>query len=252
MNTTTPQNTAICRTHLAADHVLMAPESHVPIIFPGWNNCSSVVMISPELGAKFSQLLVTCSVDAHLTPLRDTDQTFVMVLEGQATISTPTGQWSCQQDDYVYLPAANSWRIHTPAAATLLMFCKPYSHTALPAPDALHNSLSNIPALPFLGDDGALLQTLLPDTSEFDWGINVFEFVPGATLPQVEMHFMEHGLYMLDGEGIYRLGEQWYPVQAGDAIWMAPYLPQWFAATGKHSSRYIYYKEMNRAPITAS
>ena len=32
---------------------------------------------------------------------------------------------------------------------------------------------------------------------------------------------------------------------------MGPYLPQWFAATGKHNSRYIYYKEMNRAPIAA-
>jgi glyoxylate utilization-related uncharacterized protein len=27
---------------------------------------------------------------------------------------------------------------------------------------------------------------------------------------------------------------------------MSPYLTQWFAATGKSSTRYIYYKEMNR------
>jgi (S)-ureidoglycine aminohydrolase len=57
---------------------------------------------------------------------------------------------------------------------------------------------------------------------------------------------MEHGLYMLAGQGVYRLGERWYPVMSGDAIWMSPYLTQWFAATGKSSTRYIYYKEMNR------
>ena len=44
---------------------------------------------------------------------------------------------------------------------------------------------------------------------------------------------MEHGLVMLSGEGVYRLEDSWYPVQAGDAIWMAPYCPQWFVAIDK-------------------
>ena len=38
---------------------------------------------------------------------------------------------------------------------------------------------------------------------------------------------------MLDGQGVYRLGDSWYPVQTGDAIWMALYCPQWFVAMGK-------------------
>ena len=88
---------------------------------------------------------------------------------------------------------------------------------------------------------------LLPDTPAYDWGVNVFRFAPGGTLPQVESHFMEHGVYILDGEGIYRLGEHWYPVLKGDAIWMGPYLLQWYAATGKAPTRYIYFKTMNRA-----
>ncbi len=33
-----------------------------------------------------------------------------------------------------------------------------------------------------------------------------------------------------------------YPVQAGDAIWMPAYVPQWYAALGPNSSRYILYK----------
>ena len=35
---------------------------------------------------------------------------------------------------------------------------------------------------------------------------------------------------MLEGGGIYRLGDSWYPVTAGDFIWMAPWCPQWFGA----------------------
>ena len=49
---------------------------------------------------------------------------------------------------------------------------------------------------------------------------------PSAALLLQEVHYNQHGLLLLQGQGIYRLGEQWYPVQAGDAIWMAPYVPQ--------------------------
>ena len=59
----------------------------------------------------------------------------------------------------------------------------------------------------------------------FDMAVNIFTYQPGATLPFVETHVMEHGLLMLEGEGIYRLGSDWYPVAQGDTIWMAKLLP---------------------------
>jgi (S)-ureidoglycine aminohydrolase len=101
---------------------------------------------------------------------------------------------------------------------------------------------------PFLGDPAARLQVLLPDEPTFDLAVNIFRFEPGATLPFVEVHVMEHGLLMLAGQGIYRLSDRWYPVQKGDAIWMAPFCPQWFAATGKQPAAYLYYKDVNRDP----
>jgi (S)-ureidoglycine aminohydrolase len=103
-----------------------------------------------------------------------------------------------------------------------------------------------------MGNPRARLQTLLPDDDVFDFGIYVFNFQPGATLPMVESHFMEHGLVFLDGQGVYRLKDDWYTVEKGDAIWMAPYVPQWFAATGEDPSRYIYYKDTNRHPSEGS
>ena len=38
----------------------------------------------------------------------------------------------------------------------------------------------------------------------------------------------------------------WYPVTAGDFIWMAPYCPQWFGAIGKQPAKYLIYKDFNR------
>ncbi len=60
---------------------------------------------------------------------------------------------------------------------------------------------------------------------------------------------MEHGLLMLEGQGIYRLGDRWYPVAAGDFIWMAPYCLQWFGALGKVPAKYLIYKPWNRHPL---
>ena len=45
----------------------------------------------------------------------------------------------------------------------------------------------------------------------FDFAVNTMTFQPGATLPMVEIHVMEHGLLMLEGGGIYRLDDAGTP-----------------------------------------
>ncbi len=48
---------------------------------------------------------------------------------------------------------------------------------------------------------------------------------------------------------IYRLADAWYPVTAGDFIWMGPWCPQWFGAIGKLPAKYLIYKDWNRHPL---
>jgi (S)-ureidoglycine aminohydrolase len=57
---------------------------------------------------------------------------------------------------------------------------------------------------------------------------------------------MEHGLFFLQGKGVYFLDGEWMEVEADDFIWMGPYCPQSFYATGPKPSKYIYYKNVNR------
>ena len=92
------------------------------------------------------------------------------------------------------------------------------------------------------------MRALIPDDAAFDFRVNTMTYQPGASLPAVESHVMEHGLLMLAGGGIYRLGDSWYPVETGDFIWMAPYCPQWFAAVGKTPAKYLIYKDWDRHP----
>ena len=96
------------------------------------------------------------------------------------------------------------------------------------------------------GDEDLQVRSLLPNSPAFDFACNTMQYAPGAALGQVEIHCMEHGLLMLEGGGIYRLGDSWYPVQAGDFIWMGPYCPQWFGAIGKRPAKYLIYKDWNR------
>jgi (S)-ureidoglycine aminohydrolase len=89
----------------------------------------------------------------------------------------------------------------------------------------------------------------MPDGPAYDFAVNTMTYNPGAALSMVEIHVMEHGLLMLEGGGIYKLGDAWYPVEAGDFIWMAPYCPQWFGALGKHPAKYLIYKDWRRHPL---
>src|SRR6185295_4993951 len=132
----------------------------------------------------------------------------------------------------------------------LLVFQKHYQALAgTKPPGVLVGREKEVAGQPFLGNDDARLQVLLPDQPEFDLAVNIFTYQPGATLPFVETHIMEHGLLMLKGQGIYRLDADYYPVTAGDVIWMASYCPQWFVAMGKTPASYIYYKDVNRSPL---
>ena len=96
------------------------------------------------------------------------------------------------------------------------------------------------------------LRKLLPQTVEYDFNIHIMDFQPGEHLFVKEVHYNQHGLVLLQGKGIYRLADDWYPVQAGDAIWMAPYVPQWFAALGTKPARYILYKDVHTDPLTTA
>ncbi|MDQ6631161.1 MAG: (S)-ureidoglycine aminohydrolase [Verrucomicrobiota bacterium] len=233
-------------------YALFTPSGFVPSQLPGWSNAVCVVQISPALGAQFSQTLITLAKNGQGRGHSRTNEYFVYVLEGNCMAKIDNNQRSLAAGSYVYLPPDRDFQFDATAeGARLLVFEKVYQTLrGVGIPEPLVKQEGQVAGLPFLGNADATLQTLLPDTAHFDMAVNIFTYQPGATLPFVETHIMEHGLAMLSGQGIYRLGADYYPVQAGDVIWMAPYCPQWFVAMGKTPARYIYYKDVNRAPMT--
>jgi (S)-ureidoglycine aminohydrolase len=239
------------RAHVAARHALITPANHVNSSIPGITGAKSVVLINPAMGAKFAQTLVTFQKDGRANFAASDVQTFGYFTGGGAILSLAGKKQKCGPGNYFYAPAGEPCSINAPRAGTqLMLFQKKYvSLLGGTPPSPIFGDAASVKGVPFLGDPAANLQVLLPDEPAFDMAVNVFAYQPGGHLPFVEVHIMEHGLVMLDGQGVYRLEDSWYPVETGDVIWMAPYCAQWFVAMGKKPASYLYYKDVNRAPL---
>jgi (S)-ureidoglycine aminohydrolase len=239
------------RSSVRRDHALVAPDSFVWTALPGWHETEAVTLISPAMGARFSQSLVVMRAGGCAGPPQAGVERVIYVLAGEVTVDVVRRhQHVLTAGGYAYFPAGGDFQLRAASPSRLIVFEKPYVPLAGASPPRhVFGRESDVDGVPFLGDPEALLRTLLPQEPSFDLAVNLFTFRPGAALPLVEVHVMEHGLLMLEGQGIYRLGEAWYPVQAGDVIWMAPYCPQWFVAMGKGPARYLYYKDVNRDPL---
>ena len=241
------------RTVVKPRYALLTPDGFVPSNLPGWKNAVCVVNISPGMtGPRFTQLHVTLEKDGTGEGNTGINQYFIFVLEGAGTIDLVDKRHRLEAGSFVYLPPGKDLQIKNANAAAmkLVVFQKKYvPQKAVPAPGSMTGHEREVKGQPFLGNEDARLQVLLPDHPAFDMAVNIFTYQPGATLPFVETHIMEHGLLMLSGQGIYRLDQDCHPVKAGDVIWMAAYCPQWFVAMGKTPARYIYYKDVNRDPM---
>ncbi len=203
------------------------------------------------MGAGFSQYLAHLEAGGASAPARPGVERFAYVRSGEVLVRTGEGSTELGPGAFAYLPPDLGDTLEAQGPASLIVFERPYAADPSDpesAPERLAGQVAEVPPEPFQGDPRAQLRTLLPEEPRFDMAVNVFSFQAGATLPLVEVHVMEHGLTFLEGEGVYRLSESWYRVAEGDTIWMAPYCPQWFAATGTEPATYLYYKDVHRAP----
>jgi (S)-ureidoglycine aminohydrolase len=239
------------RSRLRRSHALFTPESFVRSEMPGWENSLGVVLISPPMGARFVQYLALLEAGGSSAGPAAGIERMLYVIEGCVSLRLGAhAETVLESGGFAYWPPGIDGRVHARVPSRVNVFEKRYiACSGSPVPEPIVGSLGDAPAAAFMGDPDVQLQALLPADRRFDLAVNVISFAPGATLPLVEMHVMEHGLLMLEGQGIYRLDEEWYPVREGDVIWMAPYCPQWFVAMGKTKARYLYYKDVNRDPI---
>ena len=241
-------NLGLTRSVRRASHLIHTPDAFIRTLLPGSSRASIVVHASPALGAAFTQYSVEFEADGSLGD--SMGQRFLYVLEGDLMLEHSSKSHHLTQGGFAYIPQGAMPHIFAASETRVAVIEKPHSSLERSNPQFLIGHEPDVAAQPLMGDQDLLMRSLLPDTLSFDFAVNTMSYTPGSSLSMVEVHVMEHGLLMLEGGGIYRLDDQWYPVTAGDFIWMAPYCPQWFGAIGKVPAKYLIYKNWNRHPLT--
>ena len=240
----------VTRSSLKHDHLLQTPDTFVRIPLPGASGVEFIVHAGPQLGANFTQMTAEFSAGGTLAPAPG--QRFIYLLAGELDLRMGCDRHLLAPGGFAYLPTGTDHSITAMGNAKAALIEKVYEPIADgPVPAIVISNESSVAEVPLMGDSTLRVRSLLPNTDAYDFAVNTMTYDPGAGLSMVEIHLMEHGLLMLEGGGIYRLGDSWYPVEAGDFIWMAPYCPQWFGAIGRKPAKYLIYKDWRRHPLGA-
>jgi (S)-ureidoglycine aminohydrolase len=236
------------RSSFKSDHLLQTPDTFVRTPMPGAEGVEFIIHAAPQLGARFSQVTAEFAAGGSLGPAPA--QRFIYVLEGELELSAEGKKHALAPGGFAYLPQGTQHSVRSAVISRAAVIEKSYEPQAGAAtPQIIVENESNVAATPLMGDEALCVRALMPNSPAYDFAVNTMTYDPGAALSMVEIHVMEHGLLMLEGGGIYRLGDSWYPVQAGDFIWMRAYCPQWFGAIGKQPAKYLIYKDWCRHPL---
>ena len=220
---------------------------------PGWQRTRCWILAAPAMGfaTAFAQYLIYLDAGGACDrPEAESGvESFLFVLEGYLAVTVEKGEHQLGQGGFAFIPPDTDWSVRNAAQQTVkfLWIRKVFEPAGDLTPRAIVNHEQDVPIVMNRTSDQKWTTNLIPvDDMAYDMHMNIVSFGPGATISAIETHIMEHGLYMLQGKGMYLLNDVWHEVQAGDFIWMRAFCPQAFYAGGPGPARYLLYKNMNR------
>src|SRR5258708_40214440 len=104
---------ASTRTAVKRRHALIAPDSHVAGHLPGWKECRATVLVSPGIGARFTQTLIELSPKGQGDGVTQDRQLFFYVVEGavDVVIAPSQAKNGVKSGGYTYLPPFTTYTI---------------------------------------------------------------------------------------------------------------------------------------------
>lgn len=222
---------------------------------PFWENTRLWVIARPLSGfaETFSQYIMEVAPGGG-SEKPETDsaaQAVLFVVEGSATLTVNGATHVMDPGGYAYLPPSAEWTLHNRSDAMLRFHWIRKVYEAVPGiaePDVIVTNENDIAPTVMPETDGKWATTRFVDPADLrhDMHVTIVTFEPGAVIPFLETHVMEHGLYVLEGKAVYRLNNDWVEVEAGDYMWLRAFCPQACYAGGPGKFRYLLYKDVNR------
>lgn len=238
-----------CRSfHKPGEYLLLPRSNRVEHALPHFEGVDVQVLASPELGTEFVQHELIIQPNGRTTkPLNKALEHFLFILEGELDFILDGEKHHMVQGGFSWLPPGSTFEFENKSEeiARLTWMQRYYQRVeGVPIPDAIVANEEDVEAKPV---DTYMEQHLTPyEDIGFDMGINLQVFDPGVHFSFVETHVIEHGLYMLYGQGLYWLNGDYMEVKKDDFIYLAAYCPQFFYPTGHDKSAYLLYKDVNR------
>ena len=237
------------RTMVTPHYAVMPPEGILESRLPAWHDTLIRFHTSPSMGAAFAQALLEMAPGGGTSgPVTDGLEHFLYVVAGSVEFGSDAVSQTLETGGFVYSPAGAALSVRAvDGPARAIWIKRPYEPAAgTTKPAALFGHRDRVERR-LKHTDGRAWQHLLPDEDMgFDMAVNILSFAPGTYFPFVETHIMEHGCYILQGQGLYLLGRDWHECWTGDFIWMGSYVPQQFYCTGWEEASYLLYKNVNR------
>ncbi|MBD8653266.1 (S)-ureidoglycine aminohydrolase [Rhizobium sp. CFBP 13726] len=229
----------------------------VTSMLPHWENARAWIISRPLSGfaETFAQYIMEVAPQGgSARPEPDTRASAaIFVVDGEMTIEMDGQQNQLRTGSFAYLPAGSEWQIWNRSDAPVRFHWVRKAFQVvdgLDMPPAIFTHEDDCVLDPMPDTDGKWATTRFIDPSDirYDMHLNIVTFEPGAVIPFMETHIMEHGLYVLEGKAVYRLNQDWVEVEAGDYMWLRSYCPQACYAGGPGRFRYLLYKDVNRHP----
>jgi (S)-ureidoglycine aminohydrolase len=231
------------------EYALLPQDGLVKNNIPGFEGSTNSILSSPKLGAGFVDYLVSVEAAGQNTAGFGGGgiETFLYVLQGALTAWAGEEAFSLSEGGYLFCPPdrALTWKAASPCR--FYLYKRRYRPLSSALPPVVSGQVQDIKPEPCgdLKDMGRI--NLLPSDPVFDISFHILLLPCGVRHDFIETHVQEHGAYILSGEGMYLLGQDWMPVHAGDYIFMAPYTPQGgYGVSPDVPFSYLYFKDCNR------
>ncbi|MCR8726690.1 bifunctional allantoicase/(S)-ureidoglycine aminohydrolase, partial [Frigidibacter sp. ROC022] len=224
---------------------------------PGWERTRAWIIARPLSGfaETFAQLIVELAPGGGSSmPEPDPGaEGVVFVVHGTPTLSIGGTSHQLAPGGYAFLAPGESWTIRNEGAepACFHWIRKLWEPApGLERPDSFVTSDAEVTPDPMPDTEGrwATSRFVPNDDLRHDMQVNIVTFLPGGVIPFAETHVMEHGLYVLQGQGDYLLNTDRVTVGPGDFMWLRAFCPQACEVIGDQPFRYLLYKDINRHP----
>lgn len=234
------------------NYVILEPDGLVKNAIPGYENCDVTILGSPAMGATFADYLVTVKEGGKNDGIGGEGlETFLYVLAGEVTVKNADQEATLTEGGYIFSPESNQVAFENKSGkeAKLYVYKRRYDKLEGYSARTVVNNVNDMEWIEYEGMDNCHIKDLLPAAGDFgfDMNMHILKFKMGASHGYIETHIQEHGMYFLTGKGMYRVDNEWIPVQKGDYMFLDAYTPQACYGVGRGEDlTYLYSKDCNR------